>query len=174
MPASFFFIDTERVWRGGQDQLFTLLRGLVQRGNRVHLVCYPGTLLETRAHELDIGVDTMAIRSEFDPVSLYRLSKLMCRVRPEIVAFNTPRAILMGNLASRLAGSAGSNNISPSQLSAEKESDHPPQVQLGNPPHRSHLREHTPPAGVRRSTRRKNSHHLRGHGSFALSETGVS
>ena len=104
MPASFFFIDTERVWRGGQDQLFTLLRGLVQRGNRVHLVCYPGTLLEDRAHELDIGVDTMAIRSELDPVSLYRLSKLMCRVRPEIVAFNTPRAILMGNLASRLAG----------------------------------------------------------------------
>jgi glycosyltransferase involved in cell wall biosynthesis len=104
MPASFFFIDTERVWRGGQDQLFTLMRGLVQRGNRVHLVCFPGTLLETRAHELDIGLDTLAIRWEFDPFSLLRLTTLMRRFRPDIVAFNTPRAILLGNLASRLTG----------------------------------------------------------------------
>ena len=51
---SFLFVDTEPVWRGGQDQLLTLLRGLLPRGHRVHLICHPKTLLEERAREAGV------------------------------------------------------------------------------------------------------------------------
>ena len=100
---SFLFVDTERVWRGGQEQLLSLLEGLHKRAHRVHLVCYPNTLLEKRVRDIGIAVHPRSIRSEFSPVSFFRLLSVLVNVQPEILAFNTPRAILPGCLASRLS-----------------------------------------------------------------------
>jgi glycosyltransferase involved in cell wall biosynthesis len=99
---SFLFIDTERVWRGGQAQLFTLLNGLHRNGHRVHLVCPPDTLLEKRARELSIAVHPAAIQSEIGLISFFRLLAILRSVRPDVLAFNTPRAILLGTLASKI------------------------------------------------------------------------
>ncbi len=99
---SFLFVDTERVWRGGQDQLFTLLVGLHRRGHRVHLVCHPHTRLGDRARELNISVHPVAVRSELGLISFLHLLAILRSIRPEVIAFNTPRAVLIGNLASRL------------------------------------------------------------------------
>ena len=101
---SFLFVDTEPDWRGGQDQLLTLLRGLILRGHRLHLICHPRTLLEERAREAGVKVHAIAIRSEIGLISFFRMLVVLARVRPQILAFNTPRAILPGNLASRLTG----------------------------------------------------------------------
>jgi len=98
---SFLFIDTERVWRGGQAQLFTLIRGLKQRGHRVHLVCHPKTLLGERASEEGIQVHPLAIWSEIGLISLFRIAALIRALKPEILGFNTPKPIFIGNLASR-------------------------------------------------------------------------
>jgi glycosyltransferase involved in cell wall biosynthesis len=98
---SFLFVDTERVWRGGQEQLFSLLRGLRQRGHEVHLICDPNSPLETRSAPIQVAVHPLSIRSEIGPISLVRLRSLVLRIRPDILAFNTPKAILIGTLASR-------------------------------------------------------------------------
>jgi len=98
---SFLFIDSERVWRGGQAQLLTLIQGLYQRGHKIHLVCFPNSDLETRAGNLGIPVHPIAIRSEAGLVSLFRLIFVLRSIRPDILAFNTPKPILIGNLASR-------------------------------------------------------------------------
>ncbi len=100
---SFLVIDTERVWRGGQDQLFALLKGLRQRGHPVHLVCQPATLLESRAKENGIIVHPVAIRSEIGIISLLSLIPILRKVRPDVLAFNTPKAIWLGTLASKFA-----------------------------------------------------------------------
>ena len=97
---SLLFIDTERVWRGGQDQLYTLIKGLHGRRHRIHLVCEPGTLMEDRAREIGVSVNPIKIRSEVGFVSLFHLISTLRRVRPDILAFNTPKAIFMGTLAS--------------------------------------------------------------------------
>jgi glycosyltransferase involved in cell wall biosynthesis len=99
---SFLFVDTEPVWRGGQDQLLTLLRGLIVRGHRLHLMCQPQTLLEERAREAGVTVHPVSIQNEVSPVAFLRILAVLARVRPEILAFNTPRPILLGNLASRI------------------------------------------------------------------------
>ncbi len=98
---SFLFVDTERVWRGGQDQLFSLLRGLLLNGHEVHLVCHPRTLLEERAREIGVHVHPVSVRSEIGPAAFFKLLAILLRTRPEVLAFNTPRPILLGNLASR-------------------------------------------------------------------------
>lgn len=97
----FLFIDTERVWRGGQDQLLTLLRGLSERGHAVHLVCPPDTLLEKRARAAGATVHPLSIPREIGVLPFLRLRAIISRARPQIMAFNTPRAILLGNLVSR-------------------------------------------------------------------------
>ncbi len=101
---SLLFIDSERIWRGGQDQLFSLLKGLHQRGHIIHLVCHPNTPLETRAREMGLFVHPIAIRSEVGLISFVRLLSQLMRIRPEIMAFNTPRGIVPGTVASFLAG----------------------------------------------------------------------
>jgi glycosyltransferase involved in cell wall biosynthesis len=100
---SLLFIDTERVWRGGQDQLVTLVGGLIARGHQVDLVCHPGSLLEQRAAPLGARIHRMSIRSEIGPISFFRLASLIRKIKPEILAFNTPRPIIIGNLASWLS-----------------------------------------------------------------------
>ncbi len=98
---SLLFVDTERVWRGGQSQLWTLMEGLHRRGHSVHLICHPRTLLEKRAVENGISVHPMIIRGELAPIALFRLISSLRRIRPEVLAFNTPKAIFIGTLASR-------------------------------------------------------------------------
>jgi glycosyltransferase involved in cell wall biosynthesis len=100
---SLLFIDTERVWRGGQNQLLTLIRGLHRRGHEIHLICEPQTLLEARALEQGICVHPMAIRSEAGVISLFRLISTLRKIRPQVLAFNTPKAVVAGTLASRFA-----------------------------------------------------------------------
>lgn len=100
---SFLFIDSERRWRGGQAQLFTLLEGLQHRNHSVHLVCFPGTVLEERAAKLGISVHPVPIRSEAGFISLCRLVAEIRKVQPDILAFNTPKPILMGTLATQFA-----------------------------------------------------------------------
>ncbi len=99
---SFLFIDTERVWRGGQDQLLSLLTGLIRRGHLVDLVCHPNTLLEKRARGAQVQVHPVSVGSEMDPIAFVRLWSVIRQIRPKILAFNTPKSILIGNLASRL------------------------------------------------------------------------
>ncbi len=99
---SFLFMDTEPVWRGGQDQLLTLLRGLSARGHCLHILCHPNTLLEERAREIGVTVHPLSVKREVGPISFLRILGTLARVRPEILGFNTPRAILLGTLASRI------------------------------------------------------------------------
>ncbi len=100
---SFLFVDSERVWRGGQDQLFTLLRGLTLSGHRVCLICHPGTLLERRARETGVEVHPLAFWRGLAPVSFIKCLSLLRRLQPDVLAFNTPRPILLCNLASRFS-----------------------------------------------------------------------
>lgn len=84
------------------------LRALREAGFAVTLVAAPGELLQrTAARE---GVQAMAIPIErgiaplSDLLSLFRLWRLLLRLRPRLVEFSTPKAGLLGTLAARLAG----------------------------------------------------------------------
>jgi glycosyltransferase involved in cell wall biosynthesis len=84
------------------------LRALRNAGFRVTLVSSPGELLDrTAAGE---GVESVAIHMYRGPapfadmVSLARLWWLLCRLKPDLVEFSTPKAGLLGNLAAWLCG----------------------------------------------------------------------
>ncbi|MBZ5676806.1 MAG: glycosyltransferase family 4 protein [Acidobacteriia bacterium] len=48
-PLSIIHVDTEQTWRGGQESLLTLARGLRMRGYRQAIACSPSSILAERA-----------------------------------------------------------------------------------------------------------------------------
>lgn len=96
------FIDTEKVWRGGQDQLLSLLQGLKMHGHDVTLVAQPESPMEKRARDEGIAVYPIKLWTEFDLLTFLKFYKLFRSTRIDIVHYNTPRPIFLGTLASRI------------------------------------------------------------------------
>ena len=48
-PISMLHINTERTWRGGEQQTFHLVEALAQRGHAITLACRMGSALHERA-----------------------------------------------------------------------------------------------------------------------------
>ena len=84
------------------------LRALREAGFRVTLISSPGELLDRIAATEGIEAIGVAMRREPAPfadlVSLVRLWRLLLRLRPDLSEFSTPKAGLLGSIASLLAG----------------------------------------------------------------------
>ena len=94
------------------ESLFHFLSGhirmLAQQGNEVHTVSSPGLRdfagsesLPSTHHEVRMR---RTIRPFSDIVSLYRVWRLLRQIRPDVVHTHTPKAGLLGIIASWLAG----------------------------------------------------------------------
>jgi glycosyltransferase involved in cell wall biosynthesis len=83
------------------------LRALRSAGFRVTLICSPGDLLFQTAAAASVEACPVPIARSIAPIadllSLCRLWRVLSRIRPEIVEFSTPKAGLLGMLASWLA-----------------------------------------------------------------------
>jgi glycosyltransferase involved in cell wall biosynthesis len=84
------------------------LRALREAGFRVTLISSPGVLLELTAAREGVASIALPMKRAIAPladlVSLVRLWRLLCRLRPDLTEFSTPKAGLLGNLAAKLAG----------------------------------------------------------------------
>ncbi|HSR51836.1 MAG TPA: glycosyltransferase family 4 protein [Acidobacteriota bacterium] len=103
-PLKILYVDTEQVWRGGQEQLYTLIRGLQARGHQCFLAAPGGAPLAERCRALKVPVEDFQQRSEWSPKAFRRLREVMLGENFQVVHFNTPRPILAGGLAAKLCG----------------------------------------------------------------------
>lgn len=97
------FLDNERGWRGGQEQIFTLMRGLHQRGIYSMLVGPEGTLLARRVCEIGVRHTTLSWRGELGLAWAPGLLRVLAERRWDIVHFNTPSGIIGAAFWSRRA-----------------------------------------------------------------------
>ncbi|MGE0592926.1 MAG: glycosyltransferase [Vicinamibacterales bacterium] len=98
MPTFSLHIDTARTWRGGQGQAMYTVTGLRAAGHRAVLVAHPDGALLTRMRD---GLDLVALapRNEVDLASAWKLSRLLKRMRPDIVHAHDPHGVAMAALA---------------------------------------------------------------------------
>jgi glycosyltransferase involved in cell wall biosynthesis len=91
-------IDTARTWRGGQNQVLVTVLGLRALGQRTMLVAHPGGELRQRAKE---GLDLipLAPKTEMDLSAAWRLSRLLKRLKPDVVHAHDPHGVAMAALA---------------------------------------------------------------------------
>ena len=100
-------IDTARSWRGGQNQVLLTVNGLREIGERAALVAHPdGELLKRAAEGLDLV--PLAARTEMDLSAAWRLSRVLKRLRPDVVHAHDPHGVAMAALALSMTGSGPS------------------------------------------------------------------
>ena len=93
-------INTEKTWRGGEQQLLNLLQGLNKRNITSHLACQPGSAMEERAKNAGIEVFPVAMHGEVDLLASYRLRRLITRFRYDILHSHTSHAHTLAFFAS--------------------------------------------------------------------------
>jgi len=91
-------IDTARTWRGGQNQVLLTVLGLRALGHRAALVAHGEGALRTRAAE---GLELVPLtpRTEMDLAAAFRLSRVIKRLRPDVVHAHDPHGVAMASLA---------------------------------------------------------------------------
>jgi L-malate glycosyltransferase len=116
-------VDTARTWRGGQNQVLLTVNGLRAMGHRATLVAHPDGELRQRAAE---GLDLipLAPRAEVDLTAAWRFSRLVKRLRPDVIHAHDPHAIAMAALARSFgAGSSRAGRDRPAAIVASRRVD---------------------------------------------------
>jgi glycosyltransferase involved in cell wall biosynthesis len=93
-------INTERTWRGGEQQTLYLLEGLKARAIACHLVCQAGSPLQERADEAGIDVFPVVMRGEADLFAGMRIRRLIKKYSYSIIHSHTSHAHTIAYLAS--------------------------------------------------------------------------
>jgi glycosyltransferase involved in cell wall biosynthesis len=103
-PLVTLHLNTERGWRGGEQQMAYLMDGLRRRGHRVAAVVRSGGEAARRLSERGFEADAIGMHGEADLVAVVRLARRMRRLKPDVVHCHTSHAHALGALAARLAG----------------------------------------------------------------------
>ena len=93
-------INTERTWRGGEQQTLNLVVGLKERRIDCHLVCQAGCPLEAKAERAGVDVIPISMRGEIDLVAAFRIRRLIKRYHCDILHSHTSHAHSLAYLAS--------------------------------------------------------------------------
>jgi glycosyltransferase involved in cell wall biosynthesis len=96
-------IDSERTWRGGEQQALYLAAGLKQRGHGVTVACQPGSPMAERARAAGLDVVEVRMRGEADFLAVWALRRLIRRGGFDLVHMHTSHAHALGCAAAALA-----------------------------------------------------------------------
>ena len=103
MQIASLHVNTEKHWRGGEQQVLHLLEGLQARGHRAELVARPASPIARRAEAAGIIVHKLPMLGEWDLPSAFRLARIARHGRFDVLHLHTSRAHGLGRIASILA-----------------------------------------------------------------------
>ena len=96
-------IDFEKTWRGGQQQLFWLVEGLSKKGHKNFVVCRPESALQKKLAESNSDFFSVNMLFELDPLAIYKTSKIINKIKPDVVHLHSAHAHAIGLLASKIS-----------------------------------------------------------------------
>lgn len=92
-------INDQKSWRGGEQQVLYLLKGLNERGHRADLAAQPGSALGEQARSAGVAVHSVPMRGEADLLAARRVSRIVRDGKYNIVHMHTAHAHMLGLLA---------------------------------------------------------------------------
>ena len=93
-------LNTEKTWRGGEQQTLYLLQVLKERGVFCHLVCQPDSPMAQKAREAGLTVFPISMHGEVDPRACYRIRNLIKTFHYDILHSHTSHAHTLAFFAS--------------------------------------------------------------------------
>lgn len=103
-PYRILHIDTDRTWRGGQQQVASLLNQLHNLGHINFIASPPGSELLCRLPPGVAHACPVSMRNEWDLVSAFRLARVIRREHPDLLHAHSGRAHTLGILARAFSG----------------------------------------------------------------------
>ena len=103
-PISSIHVSTATSWRGGENQIWLLAKGLLARGQRVLVVAPPGAPLLERCQSSGIPASPMRIRGDLDFFGAWRLARLVKREKAGVLHAHDGHAVLPAKVAASLCG----------------------------------------------------------------------
>ncbi len=103
-PLTTVHLNTERGWRGGEQQMAYLAEGLRSRGHRVVIVAQRDGEAAKRLGSAGFDVEERRMRGEADVIAIAKLARLLRRIRPDVVHCHTSHAHALGRIAARFGG----------------------------------------------------------------------
>ena len=95
-------IDSQKYWRGGQQQVLYLACGLKEKGHCCFLSCPPDSPLRKKGEEKGLELFPVKMRGEWDIIAIRKLSKFIKEKNIQIIHLHSARAHTLGWLATRL------------------------------------------------------------------------
>ena len=92
-------INTGRAWRGGEQQVVSLMKALRKRGCENFLAAQPRSVILERVEEEGFETFAIPMRNEVDLLSAYSLAHWICVKRPDVIHAHTSRAHTIAFLA---------------------------------------------------------------------------
>ncbi len=96
---SVLHINTEKTWRGGESQVFSLVTGLRKAGHRVCVAALPGGALAGRCREAGIDLFEVKMAGDLDIGAASRIARFARERGFDILHAHTARAHALGLLA---------------------------------------------------------------------------
>jgi len=93
-------INTERTWRGGEQQTLYLIRSLMDQQIGCHLVCQADSPMASKAKKSGVEVFPLPMHGELDLSASLRIRKLITRHGYDIIHAHTSHAHSLAFLAS--------------------------------------------------------------------------
>jgi hypothetical protein len=103
-PLRVLHFDTEKGWRGGEQQALYLARGLAKRGVKNLCVGQPDLPYVERCAAEGLETAPLKSRGEADPRAVARLRRILKSWRPDVVHMHTSHAHTLGVLAAKSVG----------------------------------------------------------------------
>ena len=97
-------VSTAKTWRGGENQVWLLTRGLLARGHRVLVVAPKNAPLLERCTASGVPVSSVHVHGELDLIGAMRLARLVGREQPDVVHAHDGHAVGPAKTAARWAG----------------------------------------------------------------------
>ena len=112
-------VDTARTWRGGQNQVLLTVNGLRSIGHRAALVAHPDGELRRRADE-GLELIPIAPRTEMDLSAAWKFSRLVKRLRPDVIHAHDPHGVAMASLALSIGSASAKGAPMPALVAARR------------------------------------------------------
>lgn len=97
-------VDTERTWRGGEQQALYLATGLAARGHVTEVAGHPNAPFVRRARDAGLTGHEIPMRGEVNPLAIARLARLVRRGRFDLIHAHTSHAHTLAAAAAALGG----------------------------------------------------------------------